>query len=80
MGVPQMWTVDGGLAAVFAGAGLLLLVALWWSRAGDGIAVPRERWPVAIRGIAVVGWLLWIGGLFIQILGQFGPVGVARWP
>ena len=28
---------------------------------------------------AMAGWLLWVGGVAVQILGQFGMVGVARW-
>ncbi len=80
MGVPKMIMVDAGLAAAFVGAGLLLLVALWWSWTGNGIAVARERWPGALRAAATVGWVLWGGGLFVQLLGHFGIVGVATWP
>lgn len=79
MAVPSMLVVNAGLAAIFGGAGLLLLTALWWSWAGDGISVPRERWPGPVRAMATLGWLLWVGGMALQLLGQFGPVGVARW-
>ncbi len=79
MGVPMMMIVNAGLTAVFVGAGLLLLTALWWARAGDGVSVPRDRWPGPVRGLAMLGWVLWAGGLVIQILGHFGQVGVARW-
>lgn len=79
MGVPTMTIVNVGLVAVFLGGGLLLLTALWWAWAGDGVSVPRDRWPGAVRGLATLGWLLWAGGLLVQILGHFGQVGVARW-
>jgi hypothetical protein len=46
---------------------------------GDGIEIPRARWPVSMRLGAMAGWLLWAGGLAVQVLGQFGMVGVARW-
>jgi hypothetical protein len=78
MAVPIFTMVNAGLALTFLGGGLLLLVALWWAR-GDGIEVPRDRWPAAVRFGAMAGWLLWIGGIAIQVLGQFGMVGVARW-
>ncbi|MGH7268155.1 MAG: hypothetical protein ACREMB_25335 [Candidatus Rokuibacteriota bacterium] len=78
MGVPELLVVNVGLAATFAGAGLLLLIALWWSWAGDGIGIPRERWPRALRLAGAVGWTLFVGGLLVQIVGYFGPVGVAR--
>ena len=79
MGVPTMMIVNAGLAAAFVGGGLLLLTALWWTWAGDGISVGRDRWPATVRGLVTVGWLLWVGGLVVQILGYFGQVGVARW-
>jgi len=79
MSVPVFTVVNAGLAAVFAGAGLLLAIALWWSWAGDGISVARERWPAPIRALAMLGWALWVGGLLVQILGHFGNVGVASW-
>ena len=79
MGVTKMTVVNAGLAAVFVGGGVLLLVALWWAWAGDGIEVARERWPGIVRAAAIAGWLLWIGGLLVQVLGHFGEVGVARW-
>jgi len=80
MGVPTMYLVDAGLVAVFLGGGSLLLVALWWSRSGDGIAIARDRWPAPVRLLAVAGWVLWLGGLATQVLGHFAAVGVARWP
>lgn len=79
MGVPVFMVVNAGLAMTFLGAGLLLLVAVWWSWTGDGIEVPRERWPGAVRLAAVAGWLLWAGGIGVQVIGQFDQVGVARW-
>lgn len=79
MAVPTMTVVNGGLAMVFVGGGLLLLTALWWSWAGDGVSVPRERWPGPIRATAMAGWLLWAGGFLLQLLGYFGQVGVASW-
>jgi len=33
-----------------------------------------------VRMAALAGWVLWIGGLAVQVLGHFGAVGVARWP
>jgi hypothetical protein len=80
MAVPTMYLVDSGLAVACLGAGLLLLVALWWSLRGDGIAVARETWPAPVRTAALAGWALWVGGLALQILGHFGMVGVATWP
>ncbi|HSE96560.1 MAG TPA: hypothetical protein VLD61_11765 [Methylomirabilota bacterium] len=78
MAVPAMGVVNAGLAATFAGAGLLLLAGLVWAWRGNGI----EAGPAAsgaVRVIGATGWLLWIAGLVIQVAGQFGPVGVARW-
>jgi hypothetical protein len=79
MAVPVFAVVNVGLAMTFLGGGLLLLIALWWTLKGDGIEVPRSRWPAAVRLGAMAGWLLWVGGLAVQVLGQFGMVGVARW-
>lgn len=79
MAVPVFALVNAGLAMMFLGGGLLLLTALWWTRVGDGIEVPRRQWPAAVRFGAMAGWLLWIGGIAVQLLGQFGMVGVARW-
>jgi hypothetical protein len=79
MAVPVFMVVNAGLAMTFLGGGLLLLIALWWTTTGDGIEVPRQRWPVSVRFGATAGWLLWLGGLAVQVLGQFGMVGVARW-
>lgn len=80
MGVPVMVPVDAGLAAVYLGGFLLLMVAAWWSRAGDGIAIPRERWPLAARAAALGGWGFFIGGIALQLVGYFVHVGGARWP
>ena len=80
MGVPAMYLVDGGLTAALLGGGLLLLVAVWWSLRGNGLAVPRDGWPVPVRLAALAGWVLWVGGLALQVLGHFGVVGVATWP
>ena len=79
MGVPVFMVVNVGLLMMFLGGGLLLLIALWWSWVGDGIEVPRPRWPVAVRLAAMAGWLLWLGGIGVQVIGQFDKVGVARW-
>jgi hypothetical protein len=79
MAVPIFNVVNLGLALTFLGGGLLLLVAVWWSWAGDGIEVPRDRWPALARLAAMAGWLLWAGGFAVQLLGHFGMVGVARW-
>jgi hypothetical protein len=79
MAVPIFTVVNAGLAMTFLGGGLLLLIALWWTTTGDGIEVPRQQWPASVRFGAIAGWLLWLGGLAVQVLGQFGMVGVARW-
>lgn len=79
MAVPAFTVVNVGLALTFLGAGLLLLIALWWTRTGDGIEVPRHKWPLAVRFGAMAGWVLWVGGFAVQLLGLFGMVGVARW-
>jgi hypothetical protein len=79
MAVPAFTVVNAGLAMTFLGAGLLLLIALWWTRTSDGIEVPRHKWPLAVRFGAMAGWVLWVGGFAVQLLGHFGMVGVARW-
>jgi hypothetical protein len=79
MAVPVFTVVNVGLTMMFLGGALLLLVALWWTRASDGVAVPRQDWPAPARFGALAGWLLWVGGIAVQLLGQFGMVGVARW-
>jgi hypothetical protein len=79
MAVPAFTVVNVGLAMTFLGGGLLLLIALWWARASDGIEVPRGSWPATARFGAMAGWLLWVGGFAVQLLGHFGMVGVARW-
>ena len=79
MAVPVFNLVNAGLALTFLGGGVLLLVALWWSCAGNGIEIERSRWPAAARFGAMAGWLLWLGGFAVQLLGMFGMVGVARW-
>ena len=79
MAVPVFTVVNAGLAMMFLGGGLLLVIALWWTRASDGIEIPRQHWPAAARFGAMAGWLLWVGGFAVQLLGHFGMVGVARW-
>jgi hypothetical protein len=79
MAVPVFTVVNVGLGMTFLGGGVLLLVALWWAWAGDGIEVPRDRWPALARLGAMAGWLLWAGGFAVQLLGHFGMVGVAKW-
>jgi hypothetical protein len=79
MAVPVFTMVNVGLAMTFLGAGLLLLIALWWTRASDGVEVPRQRWPAIVRFGAMAGWLLWVGGFVVQLVGLFDQVGVARW-
>lgn len=78
MGVPAMYLVDAGLAVTIAGGALLLLVALWWSWAGDGIEIPRDRWPVVMRLGAAAGWALFVVGIATQVAGHVTQVGVAR--
>jgi xanthine/uracil/vitamin C permease (AzgA family) len=80
MGVPAMTSVNVGLAAVFLGGLLLLAVAAWWSWAGDGVSVPRERWPGPIRLVAMAGWGFFLAGIALQLIGYFGQVGVGRFP
>ena len=72
MAVPVFLVVNAGLAMTFLGGGLLLLIAIWWTTAGDGIEVPRQRWPASVRLGAIAGWLLWLGGLAVQVLGGEG--------
>jgi len=79
MAVPVFMVVNLGLALTFLGGGLLVIIALWWTVRGDGIEIPRRDWPAGARFGAMAGWLLWVGGLAVQLLGQFGMVGVARW-
>jgi hypothetical protein len=75
-----MMPVNIGLAAVFLGGLILLLVAGWWSWASDGIAISRDRWPGPVRLAALAGWALFAGGLILQVVGYFVHVGVARFP
>jgi hypothetical protein len=79
MAVPVFTVVNLGLLLTFLGGGLLTLIGLWWTVKSDGIEIPRTQWPAALRLGAMAGWLLWVGGLAVQVLGQFGMVGVARW-
>ena len=80
MDVPVMLSVTAGLFVAITGGGILLLLAVWWSWAGDGISVPRERWPGALRLAAAAGWGLFLAGILLQLLGYFGQVGVADFP
>ena len=80
MDVPLMFAVDAGYTATCLGGLLLLAVAAWWSWAGDGIEIPRERWPGAMRMAAAAGWGLFIAGILVQTVSYFAQVGVARWP
>jgi hypothetical protein len=75
-----MMPVNVGLAAVFLGGLILLVVAGWWSWASDGIAIARDRWPGPVRLMALAGWALFAGGLILQVVGYFVHVGVARFP
>jgi hypothetical protein len=80
MNVPEMTVVNAGYAATLLGALLLLAVGMWWSWASeDGVQVPRESWPGAVRGAAVAGWALFGGGILLQLVGYLTLVGVARW-
>ncbi len=80
MDVPLMFGVDAGYTATGVGGLLLLAVAMWWSWAGDGIEVPRERWPGAVRVAAAAGWALFVVGILVQVVSYFAHVGVARFP
>jgi xanthine/uracil/vitamin C permease (AzgA family) len=79
VGVPVMVPVDAGLGAVYLGGLLLLMVAAWWSQASDGIAIPRERWPLVARAAALGGWGFFIAGIGLQLVGYLVHVGAARW-
>ena len=80
MGVPVFTVVNVGLAMTFLGGGLLLLVAalvVAGPATGSRSRASAGRRPRASAALA--GWLLWVGGIAVQVLGQFGMVGVARW-
>ena len=79
MAVPIFTVVNLGLALAFMGGGVLLVIAVWWTWASDGIEIPRQHWPNAARFGAMAGWALWLGGLAVLVAGMFGHVGVARW-
>ena len=79
MAVPIFTVVNLGLAMTFLGGGVLLVIALWWTCASDGIEIPRQHWPGSVRIGAMAGWGLWLAGLAVQIAGMFDQVGVARW-
>lgn len=80
MDVPMMLGVNVGYAATVLGGLLLFAVAAWWTLASDGIEVPRESWPAAVRGAAVAGWALFAGGLAVQLAAYLAQLGAARWP
>lgn len=80
MDVTLMLGVDAGYTAMVLGGLLLLGVAMWWSWAGDGIEIPRERWPGVTRLLAAAGWTLFAAGIVAQLVGYIAHVGVARWP
>ena len=73
-----MYSVTTGLILVLMGGGVLLMVAAWWSWVGDGVSLPRERWPGEVRLAAAAGWGLFIAGIAVQLLGYFYQVGVAE--
>jgi hypothetical protein len=73
-----MHSVTTGLILVLLGGGVLLLVAGWWSWAGNGISLPRERWPREVRLAAAAGWALFLAGIVVQLVGYFGQVGLAH--
>jgi hypothetical protein len=79
MAVPIFFGVDKALGFTFIGALALLLVAVWWAVAGDGVAIPRERWPRPVRLLALLGWGCWGGGLLGQVLAYVLHVGLTRW-
>jgi hypothetical protein len=79
MDVGVMFGVDVAYVAMVLGGLLLLAVAMWWSWAGDGIEVARERWPGAVRLAAAAGWGLFLGGIVGQLVAYFAHIGVARW-
>jgi hypothetical protein len=79
MAVPVFFGVATALFFTFAGGLALLAVAVWWAWSGDGIAVPRERWPLPIRALALFGWGCFIGGILGQVLAHVIHVGVASW-
>ncbi len=80
MDVSVMLSVTAGLTVVILGGCVLLLVAGWWSWTGDGISVPRERWPGAVRLAAAAGWGLFLAGILLQVIGYFMQVGLANFP
>ncbi len=74
----MMHSVTTGLILAILGGGVLLLVAAWWSWAGDGVSLPRERWPREIRLAAAAGWGLFLAGIVVQLVGYVGQVGLAN--
>ena len=78
MAVPAMLNVTAGLTVLILGGCVLLLVAGWWSWVGDGVSVPRERWPGAIRLAAAAGWGFFLAGILLQLIGYVNQVGVAH--
>ena len=75
MAVPVFTVVNAGLAMTFLGGGLLLLIALWWTIKAATDRDAAWRWPAPVRLGAMTRWLLWVGGLAVQLLGQFGHGG-----
>ncbi len=79
MAVPIFFGVAKGLFFTLVGGAALLVVAVWWSWAGDGISIERARWPTSVRMLALVGWGCFIGGILGQVLAHVMHVGVASW-
>jgi drug/metabolite transporter (DMT)-like permease len=68
--------VVAGWLLCLLGAGLLLLAAIWWSWAGEWLHA--ERKPLAWRALSGAGFVVFIVGIFWQIVG-YARVGILDW-
>ncbi|MGH7402039.1 MAG: hypothetical protein ACREKQ_06395 [Candidatus Rokuibacteriota bacterium] len=69
--------VMAGWVVQAAGAGALLLAAVWFSLAGEwrgGTAGP----PTAFRALTGLGFVMSLGGILWQLVGYWGT-GVLSW-
>ena len=59
-----------GWVLTLAGAGILLVAAIWYSAAGEWRrGIPA---PIPFRALVGLGFACWLGGLLWQFVGYFG--------
>ncbi|HEX7787796.1 MAG TPA: hypothetical protein VF653_16375 [Methylomirabilota bacterium] len=70
-------SVMAGWILTLAGAGLLLVGAVWFSLAGEW-RQGSGRPPSAFRALVGFGFFCWLGGLLWQFIGYF-TTGAVTW-